>query len=81
MTEVAVIGGGIGGLTTAALLTRAGCDVVVLEAHVYPGGSAGTFFIAAIVSTPGPRWSAVLIPAARMSASAPAWPDVAGDGR
>ncbi len=44
MTRVAVIGGGIGGLTTAALLTRAGCDVVVLEAHVYPGGSAGTFF-------------------------------------
>lgn len=39
-----VIGAGIGGLTTAALLTRAGHRVTVLEAHVYPGGSAGTFY-------------------------------------
>jgi C-3',4' desaturase CrtD len=34
----------VGGLTTAALLARAGLDVTVLEAHVYPGGCAGTFF-------------------------------------
>lgn len=39
-----VIGAGIGGLTVGALLTRAGHRVTVLEAHVYPGGSAGTFF-------------------------------------
>lgn len=39
-----VIGAGIGGLTTAALLARAGRRVTVLEAHVYPGGSAGTFY-------------------------------------
>lgn len=39
-----VIGGGVGGLTTAALLLKAGWEVTVLEAHVYPGGSAGTFF-------------------------------------
>ncbi|MDE0610142.1 MAG: NAD(P)/FAD-dependent oxidoreductase [Anaerolineaceae bacterium] len=38
------MGAGIGGLTTAALLARAGCDVTVLEAHVYPGGCAGTFY-------------------------------------
>lgn len=39
-----VIGAGIGGLTTAALLLQAGMHVTVLEAHVYPGGSAGTFY-------------------------------------
>ncbi len=42
--RIVVIGAGIGGLTTAALLARAGMDVTVLEAHVYPGGCAGTFF-------------------------------------
>ena len=42
--QIVVIGAGIGGLTTAALLARAGLDVTVLEAHVYPGGCAGTFF-------------------------------------
>ena len=44
MKRVVVIGGGVGGLTTAALLARQGLDVTVLEAHVYPGGCAGTFF-------------------------------------
>jgi len=42
--RVVVVGAGIGGLTTAALLARAGLDVTVLEAHIYPGGCAGTFY-------------------------------------
>jgi C-3',4' desaturase CrtD len=44
MNRVVVVGAGIGGLTTGALLARAGLDVTVTEAHVYPGGCAGTFY-------------------------------------
>lgn len=44
MKRVVVIGAGVGGLTTAAILARSGFDVHVLEAHIYPGGCAGTFF-------------------------------------
>ena len=44
VNRVVVIGAGIGGLTTAALLAKAGLEVTVLEAHVYPGGCAGTFY-------------------------------------
>jgi C-3',4' desaturase CrtD len=44
MTRVVVIGAGVGGLTTAAQLARNGLEVTVLEAHIYPGGCAGTFF-------------------------------------
>lgn len=43
-TKVLVIGAGVGGLTTAALLAQAGLDVTVLEANTYPGGCAGTFY-------------------------------------
>src|SRR5688500_1341811 len=43
-TKCIVIGAGVAGLTTAALLAKAGFQVTVLEAHVDPGGSAATFF-------------------------------------
>lgn len=41
--KVVVIGAGIGGLTTAALLQKSGYAVTVLEAQTYPGGCASTF--------------------------------------
>ncbi|MCB9098231.1 MAG: FAD-dependent oxidoreductase [Anaerolineales bacterium] len=44
MTNIVIIGAGVGGLTTAAILARAGLNVLVLEAQVYPGGCAGTFY-------------------------------------
>ena len=37
------IGGGIAGLTAAALLAKEGLAVTLLEAHQQPGGCAGTF--------------------------------------
>jgi phytoene dehydrogenase-like protein len=37
-SDIIVIGAGIGGLTAAALLARAGYRVLVLEGHIEPGG-------------------------------------------
>jgi C-3',4' desaturase CrtD len=44
MKKIIVIGAGVGGLTTAALLAQQGYDVTVFEGQTYPGGSASTFF-------------------------------------
>ena len=44
MKRILIIGAGFGGLATAAELSQEGFEVTVLEAHTYPGGSAGTFF-------------------------------------
>lgn len=41
--EVIVVGGGIGGLTTAALLAARGVDVCVLERQPVPGGCVAPF--------------------------------------
>ncbi len=41
--QVIIIGSGMGGLTTAALLSRAGLKPLVLEHHFLPGGNAQTF--------------------------------------
>ncbi|NHC35604.1 C-3',4' desaturase CrtD [Scytonema millei] len=42
-SRVVVIGAGIGGLTAAALLTRRGYQVLVLDQAIVPGGCASTF--------------------------------------
>jgi phytoene dehydrogenase-like protein len=54
--RIVVVGAGIGGLTSAALLAKAGLDVTVLEAHIYPGGCAGTFYHRGSASMPARRW-------------------------
>jgi len=42
-SRVVVIGAGIGGLTSAALLAQAGYQVTLLESQSYPGGCASTW--------------------------------------
>jgi all-trans-retinol 13,14-reductase len=48
--DAVVIGSGIGGMTTAAMLAKLGRRVLVLEQHVLPGGFTQTF------KRPGYQW-------------------------
>ncbi len=41
--DAIIIGAGIGGLTTGALLARDGSKVLVLEGHIEPGGCASSY--------------------------------------
>lgn len=89
-----VIGAGIGGLTAGALLLHAGHEVTVLEAQVYPGGSAGTFYhkgyrfdagatLAGGFSDGGPHWrlAEILGLAWPVRPADPAWVVHLPDGR
>src|SRR5690606_2185336 len=54
--RVAVVGGGIAGLATAALLARGGARVTLLERHDVVGGRAGTLEVDGFRFDTGPSW-------------------------
>ncbi|MGC5627994.1 phytoene desaturase family protein [Georgenia sp. Z1344] len=54
--RVAVVGGGISGLASAALLAHEGHDVTLLERHDVLGGRAGRWESAGFVFDTGPSW-------------------------
>jgi 1-hydroxy-2-isopentenylcarotenoid 3,4-desaturase len=56
MSSVVIIGGGIAGLASAALLARAGHTVTLLEAHPTLGGRAGTWEKSGFRFDTGPSW-------------------------
>ncbi|WP_426310747.1 phytoene desaturase family protein [Cellulosimicrobium sp. E-16] len=54
--RVVVVGGGISGLATAALLARGGARVTLLERHETLGGRAGTLELDGFRFDTGPSW-------------------------
>ncbi len=54
--RVVVVGGGISGLATAALLARGGAQVTVLERHHEVGGRAGRWVVDGFTFDTGPTW-------------------------
>ncbi|WP_236683076.1 phytoene desaturase family protein [Demequina globuliformis] len=54
--RVVVIGGGVSGLATAALLARGGANVTVLEKHATVGGRAGRLEVDGFTFDTGPSW-------------------------
>lgn len=56
MTRTVVIGGGVAGLATAALLAREGHDVTLLERNTRLGGRAGTLARDGFRFDTGPSW-------------------------
>lgn len=56
MTSAIVIGGGIAGLATAALLAREGYSVTLLEQHAEVGGRAGSWEKDGFRFDTGPSW-------------------------
>lgn len=54
--RVVVIGGGIGGIATAALLARGGAQVTLLERHAQLGGRAGRLEVDGFTFDTGPSW-------------------------
>ena len=53
--KAVVIGAGIAGLATAALLLREGWDVVVVDKQESVGGRAGTLEVCLLYTSPSPR--------------------------
>lgn len=51
-----VIGGGVGGIATAALLARGGARVTLLERHAHLGGRAGRLVVDGFTFDTGPSW-------------------------
>jgi 1-hydroxy-2-isopentenylcarotenoid 3,4-desaturase len=56
MSRIVIIGGGIGGLASAALLSREGHEVVLLERNAELGGRAGSWEKDGFRFDTGPSW-------------------------
>ena len=77
--RIVVIGAGVGGLAAAVALARHGMQVTVLEAHIYPGGCAGTYYHQGFRFDAGATLAAGFYPGGPMDllaleAGIPSWP-------